>query len=144
MYKTGDFVLLSDWGISKIKEVSNTDVLIGEEIYSYAAVEPIPIENVAVDFLRRKLVLINSIPMASLIDNGIERIAAPEIKINLDFLSEAEIYGKESWQCLYHSGRYWLLTDISKSFLEEKRIEYVHELQHYLSDTKSYLHVGLE
>ena len=98
----------------------------------------------AVDFLGKKLVLINSIPMASLIDNGIERVAAPEIKINLDFLSEADIYGKESWKFLHYPGRYWLLTAISKSFLEEKRIEYVHELQHYLSDTKSHLHVGLE
>jgi hypothetical protein len=136
-YRAEDYVFLKGT-VARIKSIGEMRVYIDGEMYNLEDIIPIPLEEAG-----DNLVLLDTIPMGSLISDGKNTIPKPEIKVNFKFITDFKIDLNKNKECSDRSGRYWMLRDIPSNTLNEYCIKYVHELQHYLRDTGSSLYIGI-
>lgn len=126
-YKENDFILTRQGHIDVIKYLDKPNITIDGEEYEIDTVSPIPIDDA------KGIVLHSPVCMASLINNGIIKVEKPVINLYpaIELQSKMGLSSK-SRNDRDGFGNYWHLSDISKAFLKENNIQYVHELQHYL------------
>jgi|WetSurMetagenome_2_1015567.scaffolds.fasta_scaffold453102_1 hypothetical protein len=126
-FKEDDFILTRQKHIEVIKYLNKSNITLDGEEFTINDVSPILIDEA------NGIVLCSAIPCGSLIGNGKIEVMPPIInttpteelkdKMGLSLSSKNDKDG---------FGSYWCLSDISKAFLKENNIQYVHELQHYL------------
>jgi hypothetical protein len=134
-YKENDFIRTKQGHIDVIIYLDKPNFTIDGEEYGIDTASPIPIDYA------KGIVLYIAVCCAPQKCNGAIKVEAPSINLwPTNELQDKMGISSNSRNDKDKTENYWLLSDISKAFLKENNIQYVHELQHYL-EGKSLLRI---
>lgn len=136
-YRENDLVIIRGSYIETINSLIGSKFIINGESYNTVDLSPVPIDN------SDDIVIIDNFTVSPCIQIINLKIDSPDIHLTptIDLLDALGLSHENANDCKDRMGYYWPLDEISKDFLKENNIKYIHELQRFLGKHKTSLSI---